>query len=69
MGLGARKFRVTLPEETAIDAEVDLCLEKGEYFLQARVKEVAQQIVEYAHQTCSYSKAIRNNVNVEINLV
>ena len=77
MGIGARKMRITLPEGTAIDAEVDLCSEKGEYFLQARLnislrgldKDVAQKLIEYAHQTCPYSKAIRGNVNVEINLV
>lgn len=77
LGIGARKMRITLPEGTAIDAEVDLCSEKGEYFLQARLnislrgldKDVAQKLIEYAHQTCPYSKAIRGNVNVEINLV
>ena len=77
LGIGARKMRVNFPEDAAIDAEVDLCLEKGEYFLQARLhirlpgldKDVAQNLIEYAHQTCPYSKAIRGNVNVEINLV
>ena len=77
IGIGARKMHIKLPEDTAIDAEVDLCVEKGEYFLQARLnaslpgldRDVAQQLIDYAHQTCPYSKAIRNNVKVEINLV
>lgn len=77
MGISARKRRITLPEDTAIDAEVDLCVEKGEYFLRARLnisipgmdRETAQEIVNDAHQTCPYSKAIRGNVEVEINLV
>ena len=77
IGIGARKMHITLSEDTAIDAEVDLCSEKGEYFLQARLnvslpgldKDVAQKLVDYAHQTCPYSKAIRGNVNVEIKLV
>ena len=77
MGICARKMRITLPEDTAIDAEVDLCIEKGEYFLQARLnvsvpgldREIAQELINYAEQTCPYSKAIRNNVEVEINLV
>lgn len=77
MGIAARRMRITLPEEAAIDAEVDLCIEKGEYFLQARLnvslpgvdEKVAHELIEYAEQTCPYSKAIKGNVNVEINLV
>lgn len=77
MGIAARKMRVTLPEDTAIDAEVDLCSDKGEYFLQARLnislpgldREAAKQLVEFAEQNCPYSKAIRGNVNAEINLL
>src|ERR1700721_3167417 len=60
MGLAARKMKVTLPVDTAIDAEVDLCLTDGAYFLQARLnvrvpgveREVAQALVDAAHQTC-----------------
>jgi osmotically inducible protein OsmC len=77
MGIGARKMHITLPEDTAIDAEVDLCSGKDGYFLQARLnislpgldRETAQKIVDYAQQTCPYSKAIKGNVNVEYNLV
>ena len=32
-------------------------------------RDVAQTIVDAAHQTCPYSKAIRGNVDVTINLV
>jgi len=32
-------------------------------------REIAQQLVDAAHQTCPYSKAIRGNVDVEINLI
>jgi len=77
MGLAARKMRIALPAGTAIDAEVDLCLKDGAYSLQARLNvslpglegETAQTLVDAAHQTCPYSKAIRGNVNVVINLV
>jgi Ohr subfamily peroxiredoxin len=77
MGLAARQMRITLPPETAIDAEVDLCSNDGAYFLQARVnvnlpgldREVAQAIVDSAHQTCPYSKATRGNIDVTINVV
>jgi osmotically inducible protein OsmC len=77
MGLAARKMKIALPAGTAIDAEVDLCQTDGAYFLQARLNvslpglegEVAQAIVDAAHQTCPYSKAVRGNINVVINLV
>jgi len=77
MGIAARKMRITLPADLAIDAEVDLCTTAGAYFLQARLnvsvpgveREVAQNLVDAAHQTCPYSKAIRGNVNVVINVI
>jgi Ohr subfamily peroxiredoxin len=77
MGIAARKMRITLPADLAIDAEVDLCTTAGAFFLQARLnvsvpgveREVAQNLVNAAHQTCPYSKAIRGNVDVVINLV
>ena len=77
MGLAARKMKITLPAETAIDAEVDLCNTDGAYFLQARLNvnlpglesELAQALVDAAHQTCPYSKATRGNIDVAINVV
>jgi Ohr subfamily peroxiredoxin len=77
MAIAARRMRVALPSELAIDAEVDLCLNDGEYFLRARLnvslpgiaQDVAQPLIDAAHQTCPYSKAIRGNVDVTINLV
>lgn len=77
LGTAARKRRVTLPQQTAIDAEVDLCIEKGKYFLQARLninipqlgKELAWELIDSAQEICPYSKAIKGNVNVEYNLI
>jgi Ohr subfamily peroxiredoxin len=77
MGLAARKMKIALPADTAIDAEVDLCNVDGAYFLQARLNvslpgldhDVAKALTEAAHQTCPYSKATRGNVDVVINLV
>ncbi|MBA4016300.1 MAG: peroxiredoxin [Pirellula sp.] len=77
LSLAARKMKVTLPAETAIDAEVDLGLTNGEFQLRARLnvslpgldRETAQALLEAADQTCPYSKAIRGNVDVELNLV
>ncbi|WP_219213555.1 organic hydroperoxide resistance protein [Variovorax boronicumulans] len=77
MGLAASKLQVKVPADTAIDAEVDLANADGAYFLRARLhvslpgleRDVAQSLVDAAHQTCPYSKAIRGNVDVVINLV
>lgn len=77
LGIGARKMRLILPKDTAIDAEVDLVSGETGYSLQARLnvslpgleKEVAQKLIDFAHANCPYSKAIRGNVPVEINLV
>ena len=77
MGLAARELKVTLPGDTAVDAEVDLGTGEGGYFLQARLnvslpgvsREVAQTIVDAAHQMCPYSKLTRGNIDVEIKLV
>ena len=76
MGKAARKMKIILPAELAIDAEVDLCQTGDAYSLRARLNislpglegEVAQALVEAAHQTCPYSKATRGNIDVAINL-
>ena len=73
----ARQKKVTLPPETAIDAEVDLNTGDGGFFLRARLnitipgvdRDVAQEIVDAAHQVCPYSKATRGNIDVTITLV
>ena len=77
IGLAARKREITLPGDLAIDAEVDLHLADGGYYLGARLnvslpgieREVAQALVDEADQVCPYSKATRGNIDVVINLV
>jgi osmotically inducible protein OsmC len=77
MGLAASQKKVTLPPDRSIDAEVDLGTNDGGYLLRARLnvslpgldREVAQQIVDAAHQICPYSKATRGNVDVTISVV
>jgi Ohr subfamily peroxiredoxin len=76
IGMAARRLKVRLPENFSIDSEVDLCLTGEEYTIQARLdvhlpgieREVAQVLIDTAHQTCPYSKATRGNINVTINL-
>lgn len=77
IGLAAARMKVTLPRDRAVDAEVDLGMNGEEYLLGARLnvslpglaRDVAQSLVDAAHQTCPYSKATRGNINVVINLV
>jgi Ohr subfamily peroxiredoxin len=77
MGIAARKMKIALSADLAIDAEVDLCQSEGAYYLQARLnvnlpgleRDVAKALTDAAHQTCPYSKATRGNVDVVINLL
>jgi len=73
--VAARK-KVKLPAELPVDAEVDLGTAAGGYLIQARLNvnlpgiehEVAQALVEAAHQECPYSKATLGNINVVTNV-
>jgi osmotically inducible protein OsmC len=77
IAVAARQRTIDFRVGVAIEAEVDLCLADGIYFLQARFsvslpgveREVAQALVVEAHQTCAYSAATRGNIDVVINLV
>jgi Ohr subfamily peroxiredoxin len=73
----ARKRKIVLPGAVAIDAEVDLNVADDGYVLSTRLnisvpgveRDVAQALVDEAHQTCPYSRATRGNVDVTIKLV
>jgi osmotically inducible protein OsmC len=77
IGLVASQKKIALPADRAIDAEVDLGTTDGAYLLRARLnvslpglqREVAQALVDAAHQICPYSRATRGNIDVDINLV
>lgn len=78
MEIVARKMRITFPQETVIDAEIDLCSgSRGEIFLQARLYitipgvdgDIAQEIVDKTRKICPYSKAVEGNVNVQFILI
>lgn len=73
----AKRTNVALPADLAIDAEVDLNVSAGAYFLCVRLNvslpgvedDVARALLNAAHQTCPYSKATRGKIDVAINLV
>lgn len=77
IGLAARKRKIALPADLAIDAEVDLHLGEGGYSLGARLnvslpgiaRDLARALVDEAHEICPYSKATRGNIDVAINLI
>lgn len=75
--LAARKNRIALGEVT-IDAEIDLRLSGDcDYRLDARLtvsipgveRAIAYDLVRQAEQLCPYSKAMRGNIGLTINLV
>jgi Ohr subfamily peroxiredoxin len=77
MALVARKMKVALPADLAVDAEIDLNLRDDGYFLRARLNvalpgidgRVATALLEGAHEACPYSRATRGNVAVALKLV
>ena len=77
LGVAAREAKIKLPAETAVDAEIDLGMVGNGYALQARLDvslpglspEVAQSLVNAAHEICPYSKATRGNIAVTIRVV
>ena len=73
----AGKKKIALPDNVAIDAEVDLGTTDGNYGLSARLHvtlpglepSAAQALIEAAHEAYPYSRATRGNIDVEINVV
>jgi osmotically inducible protein OsmC len=72
----AGKMKIKLPDDVAIDPEVDRGTTGGGYVLQARLnvrlpgveRDIAQAIVDGAHLQCPYSKATHGNINVVTNI-
>ncbi|MBV8192054.1 MAG: organic hydroperoxide resistance protein [Alphaproteobacteria bacterium] len=78
MAVVAEQKKISLPADLAINAEVDLNVTAaGDYFLRARLnvrvpsveRSIAQGLVDAAHQICPYSKAMRGNIDVVIDLI
>lgn len=77
VGLVAKEMKVILPASTAVDIEVDLGIAGGAYLLQARLNltlpgldhALATEIAHAADAICPYSKAIRGNIDVALNVI
>lgn len=75
--LAASQRKVSLPADPAVDAEINLNNAGGSFFLSARLnvsvpgvdRDIAQSLVDAAHEICPYSKATRGNIDVVVNLV
>ena len=72
----AARQKLALPQDVAIDAEVDLGTLPNAYGIAARLtvhlpgmdRTTAQALVEAAHQVCPYSNATRGNMDVTLTL-
>lgn len=77
LDLAAQTLKVALPANLSVDIEVDLGQAGGEYLLQARLTvnlpgvdpETAAAVAHQADQICPYSKAVRGNIDVALNVI
>ena len=73
----AARQKITLPADTAIDAEVDLGPIPNAFGIAVRMRislpgmerAAAEQLVQAAHQVCPYSNATRGNIEVTLTVV
>lgn len=78
LGVAAGLRKIALPADPSVDATIDL-LNGGAngFYLRARLdvsvpgldRDVAQSLVETAHEICPYSKATRGNIETIVTLV
>jgi len=70
-----KKIKLSLP--IAVDAQIDLNLLDGAFFLSARLdvnlpgvdRAVGEELIQAAHGICPYSKAVHGNIAVETSLI
>jgi Ohr subfamily peroxiredoxin len=75
--VAASQRKIRLPPGTAVDAEIDLNSNEGDYFLRARLNvsvpgvdpTVARELLTAAHSICPYSKMTHGNINVTTTLI
>ncbi|MEM5331288.1 Ohr family peroxiredoxin [Paraburkholderia sp. JHI2823] len=77
LGIAASLRKVALPPETSVNIQVDIGQTGPGWFLGAHfavrlpglAQDVAEAIAHSAHQICPYSKAVRGNIDVAMNVV
>ncbi len=77
IGAAAAQRKIKLPPGVAVDAEIDLNVDNGSYFLRARLNvsvpgvdpKVARELLDAAHGICPYSKAMHGKIDVATNLI
>ena len=75
--LAAAQRKIKLAGSPEVDAEIDLNLAGGSYFLRARLnvsvpgvdRAVAAELAEAAHGICPYSKAVHGNIEVTTSVI
>lgn len=75
--LAASQRNIKLPAGLAVDAEIDLNVDDGSFFLRARLDvsapgidpAVARELLDAAHRICPYSKAVHGNIDVATNFI
>jgi Ohr subfamily peroxiredoxin len=75
--VAAGQKKIKLSETPAVDAQIDLNIADGAYFLRARLdvsipgvdRQTARTLVDMAHGICPYSKATRGNIEVALNVL
>ncbi len=72
--IAARTMNLPLADDIAVDAQIDLCLARGAFFLRAKLRATlpgldqatAEKLMAAAQDICAYSKAVRGNISVTL---
>ncbi|MBB6186641.1 Ohr family peroxiredoxin [Rhodanobacter sp. MP7CTX1] len=75
--LAASLKKVSLPSDFSVDIQVDVGQTGPGWFLGAKftvripgmAQDLAEQLVHDAHEICPYSKAVKGNIEVAVNVV
>jgi osmotically inducible protein OsmC len=76
-GIAAQMKKVTLPPDYSVDIQVNVGQSGAAWFLGAQfnirvpglAKEVVEAIAHSAHRICPYSKSVRGNIEIGMNIV
>ena len=75
--VAAAQRKIKLADSPEVDAEIDLNVVGGSYFLRARLNvtvpgvdhAIAEELAAAAHGICPYSKAVHGNIDVTTNVL